>query len=58
MAYYDVNLFKKYGKIVGYYEGSVPCIMTSDVKFLKNALIKDVDSFRNRRVIKYPRSIK
>ena len=52
IANYDLNIFKKYGKTIGYFEGSQPIILTKDVKFLKAAMIKDFSSFVNRRVSK------
>ena len=47
---YDMNLLKKYGKTVGYFEGHTPVILTKDVKFIKAVMIKDFSSFVNRRV--------
>jgi hypothetical protein len=47
---YDEELISKYGKIVGYFEGSTPNLMVTDVKFIKAALIKDFSHFVNRRV--------
>jgi hypothetical protein len=47
---HDIDIFKTYGKIVGYFEGPVPVILTTDLKFMKNVLIKDFSSFVNRRV--------
>ena len=46
----DMKLVKTYGKTFGYFEGSFPVIMTTDVKFIKTYLIKDFNSFVNRRV--------
>ena len=50
IAEYDLNVFKKYGKTVGYFEGSQPVILTKDVKFIKAVMIKDFSNFVNRRV--------
>lgn len=47
----DMRLVNTYGKLCGYFEGSTPVIMTTDVKFIKSILIKDFGSFVNRRVI-------
>lgn len=47
----DINLVTKYGKICGRFEATIPIIMTTDVKFIKTFLIKDFNSFVNRRVI-------
>ena len=40
-------------KFCGYFEGSQPVIMTTDLKFMKNFLIKDFNSFANRRVLTF-----
>ena len=50
IANYDLSIFKKYGKTVGYFEGSQPIIITRDVKFINAVLIKDFSHFVNRRV--------
>ena len=50
IANYDLSIFKKYGKTVGYFEGSSPIIITKDVKFIKAVMIKDFSHFVNRRV--------
>ncbi|CAF1093648.1 unnamed protein product [Adineta steineri] len=47
----DVALIKKYGKIVGIYEGITPIILVTDPDILRNVLIKDCHVFVNRRVI-------
>lgn len=47
---HDIEIFKEYGKTVGYFEGSHPVILTSDIKFMKVFLVKDFGSFVNRRV--------
>nr|QEV83804.1 cytochrome P450 [Brachionus rotundiformis] len=46
---HDIELMKKYGRVVGYFEGSTPVVLTTDVKFIKNVMIKDFNSFVNRR---------
>lgn len=48
---HDMDIIKKYGKIVGYFEGSEPVLLVSDVNLLKSILISDFSSFVNRRVI-------
>jgi hypothetical protein len=50
VAQYDIEVFKKYGQTVGYFEGSQPVILTKDVKFIKAVMIKDFSCFVNRRV--------
>lgn len=47
---HDMDIFKTYGKTVGYFEGAIPVILTNDIKFMKAFLIKDFGSFVNRRV--------
>ncbi|CAF4083217.1 unnamed protein product, partial [Adineta steineri] len=45
----DMALIKKYGKIVGIYEGTIPIILVTDLDILRNVLIKDSHVFINRR---------
>ncbi|CAF1188947.1 unnamed protein product [Adineta steineri] len=47
----DMALVKKYGKIIGVYEGTAPVILLSDLDILRNVLIKDSHVFINRRTI-------
>jgi hypothetical protein len=47
---YDVKQVRTYGKTFGYFEGSFPVIITTDAKLIKSYLIKDFNSFVNRRV--------
>lgn len=47
---HDVEIMKKYGRVVGYFEGSTPVVLTTDTKFIKNVMIKDFNCFVNRRV--------
>ena len=46
----DINLMNTYGKTLGYFEGTQPVILTTDIKLIKAFLIKDFGSFVNRRV--------
>ena len=39
------DMFKKYGKTFGRYDGICPVIMTIDPEVLKNVLVKNFDSF-------------
>nr|AHL88979.1 cytochrome p450 3044A1 [Brachionus koreanus] len=48
-AKHDIEIMKKYGRIVGYFEGSTPVVLTTDTKFIKNVMIKDFNHFVNRR---------
>lgn len=50
LSIHDVDIIKKYGKTVGYFEGEAPVVITTDIKFMKNVLIKDFSYFVNRRV--------
>ncbi|RNA32702.1 cytochrome P450 3A9-like [Brachionus plicatilis] len=45
----DRKLIDKYGAIVGYFEGSTPVVVTTDLKFIKNVMVKDFNCFVNRR---------
>lgn len=47
---HDLDIIKKYGKVVGYFEGSEPVLLVTDVNLLKSILISDFSSFVNRRV--------
>jgi hypothetical protein len=47
---HDIELMNKYGKIVGYFEGSTPNLMVSDLKLVKSITVKDFSHFVNRRV--------
>nr|APA31878.1 cytochrome p450 01657 [Brachionus plicatilis] len=48
-AEHDIEIMKKYGRVVGYFEGSTPVVLTTDIKFIKNVMIKDFNCFVNRR---------
>lgn len=50
LSSFDIEIFKKYGKTVGYFEGTRPVIVTKDVNFLKSVMVKDFSHFVNRRV--------
>lgn len=50
----DMVLMKKYGKTIGFFEGSNPVVMTIDPRLVKAICIKDFSSFVNRRVIFIP----
>ncbi|CAF1405453.1 unnamed protein product [Rotaria sordida] len=45
----DVDLVRKYGKIIGIFDGTTPLILLSDPDLLRNVLIKDCNVFINRR---------
>lgn len=50
LPYFDVQLAKDYGRIFGVFEGPTPVIMTTDINFIRCMLIRDFNSFANRRV--------
>lgn len=50
ICYHDLEIIKKYGKTLGYYEGSSPVILTTDLHLIKRFLIKDFNFFVNRKV--------
>lgn len=41
---------REYGKVFGYYEGSTPVLVTSDLGILKEAFIKQFSNFHGRKV--------
>ncbi|XP_021368001.1 cytochrome P450 3A18-like [Mizuhopecten yessoensis] len=45
----EQNLYTKYGKIFGTFEGRLPNLFIADPKLLKEILVKDFNSFVNRR---------
>lgn len=49
----DLYVMKKYGKTIGFYEGSMPVIYTNDVKIIKAFGIKEFGTFVNRRVSEF-----
>ncbi|XP_046574684.1 cytochrome P450 3A29-like [Haliotis rubra] len=40
---------RQYGDIVGFYEGHHPCMLVADKAMLKEIMVKQFNSFRNRR---------
>ena len=48
--YYELRIMKEFGRIVGFFEGSEPIILTTDINFMKCMLIRDFNSFVDRRV--------
>jgi hypothetical protein len=50
MSKYDEDIFNKYGNIVGYHEATSPVILCKDVDMIKSVMVKDFNSFINRRV--------
>ena len=47
---HDRDMMKKYGKVVGYFEGTVPNLWITDIDIIKTVFVKDFDHFVNRRV--------
>ena len=47
---FDREVLNEYGQVVGYFEGSIPTVLTNDVKLIKLITIKDAACFVNRRV--------
>ncbi|XP_050413545.2 cytochrome P450 3A29 [Patella vulgata] len=45
------NWTRQYGKVVGFYEGRHPCMLVSETSMIREILVKDFNSFRNRRNI-------
>ncbi len=44
-------MVKKYGKVFGYFDGTLPNLWTTDADIIKSVFVKDFDHFINRRVI-------
>ena len=49
---HDADLAKKYGKVFGFFEGTVPNLFISDADMIRAVFVKDFDHFVNRRVKK------
>nr|QST15044.1 CYP360A4 protein [Diaphanosoma celebensis] len=49
--HHDVNLAKEYGKVFGFFEGTIPNLFISDAELIKNVFVKDFDHFINRRSV-------
>lgn len=47
---YEQETMKKYGKIVGYFDGSLPNLWITDAVIIRLVFVKDFDHFVNRRV--------
>ena len=46
----DIVLKKKYGKNIGFFDGTTPNLYTTDVELIKSVFVKDIDHFMNKRV--------
>nr|QST15048.1 CYP360A8 protein [Diaphanosoma celebensis] len=46
---FDLNLFKKYGKVFGFFEGTSPNLFVADAEWIRAVTVKDFDHFVNRR---------
>ena len=47
---YDRDLMKKYGKVMGYFDGRHPNLWITDADLIRSIYVKDFDHFLNRRV--------
>ncbi|XP_060064390.1 cytochrome P450 3A24-like [Ylistrum balloti] len=45
----EIDLYRKYGKMFGTFEGKFPTLFVADPKLLKDIFVKDFNSFVNRR---------
>ena len=52
MTEHDVALVKKYGKVLGVYDGPQPNLWITDLDLIKAIYVKDFDHFVDRRVRK------
>ena len=50
---YDRDLMKKYGKVMGYFDGRHPNLWITDADLIRSIYVKDFDHFVNRRVQNY-----
>lgn len=48
---YDKDMVKKYGRVLGYFDGTLPNLWTTDIELIKAVFVKDFDHFINRRVM-------
>ena len=51
MVDYDLSLFRRYGKMVGVFDGTTPNLLIADADLIRSVMVKDFDHFVNRRVI-------
>lgn len=51
LPYNDLKMTQKYGKTLGFFMGSSPIVETTDLRLLKNILIKNFGVFTNRKRI-------
>lgn len=49
----DIENYRKLGKIFGRYDGQTPILVIGDPEILKKVLIKDFNTFPNRRPIRF-----
>ncbi|CAG2172267.1 unnamed protein product, partial [Oppiella nova] len=47
--YVEMEWYKKYGKLFGVFNMGKPCLTVADPELIKQILVKDFHSFRNRR---------
>lgn len=50
MTEYETGLIKKYGRVMGYFDGSRPNLWITDAELIRNIFVKDFNHFVNRRV--------
>ena len=45
-----MKMVKKYGKVIGYFDGLQPNLWITDTDLIKSIFVKDFDHFVDRRV--------
>lgn len=47
----DVELVRKYGKVLAYFEGRRPTLWVTDARLIRSIFVKEFDTFVDRKVI-------
>lgn len=52
-SYTDSVWVKKYGRFIGYYQGTRPTLLVTDAELIKKILVKDFKHFMNRQKLNF-----